>query len=153
MDTEIPQYRSAISDALGRMLPDEGDLRVWLDDDLADREAPEGWVHLVTAREVCFLLLTGRVVELSLDHDLSDDTRFGKGSHVIDFLDDQHGTFGRSLWPRDGITLHTGNSYGRDAMASAIETQAGKYLDVVKSMTPGTKPHFDFRRRASTADR
>src|SRR5438874_494847 len=64
---DIPQYRSTVQDALGRPIPDEGELKVWLDDDVEDRAAPEGWTHLVTAREVCFLLLTGRVVELSLD--------------------------------------------------------------------------------------
>src|SRR3954454_15096453 len=105
--TQVPQYRSAAQDALGRVIPDEGDLRVWLDDDLIDGRAPEGWLHLITAREVCFLLLTGRVVELSLDHDLSDDTRFGKGVHVIDFLDQQHGEHGLAMWPSDGITPHT----------------------------------------------
>ena len=94
MVEEIGQYRSAVTDALGRVIPDEGDLRVWLDDELEDRKAPEGWVHLVTAREVCFLLLTGRVVQLSLDHDLSDDIRYGRGDQVIDFLDDQQGQFG-----------------------------------------------------------
>ena len=62
---------STLKDALGRAIPDEGPLRVWLDDDLEDRRAPEGWVHLISAREAAWALLTGRVVELSLDHDLS----------------------------------------------------------------------------------
>jgi len=144
----IPQYRSAVSDALGRVIPDEGDLRVWLDDDLVDRTAPERWVHLVTAREVCFLLLTGRVVELSLDHDLMDDVRFGRGSHVIDFLDDQAGRCGRSLWPRDGIALHTANSSGRDAMERAIRSRAQLHVNVERTHTSGGKPLFLFTARA-----
>lgn len=130
------------------MIPDEGELRVWLDDDLEDREAPEGWIHLISARETCFLLLTRRVVELSLDHDLSDDQRYGKGAQVIDFLDDQHGQHGRWLWPRDGITLHTANSPGRDDMARAIARRTGAYLDVIETFTSGTHPHFDFRPRS-----
>jgi len=62
MSETVEQYRSAVTDALGRVIPDEGELRVWLDDDVRNRTAPEGWLHLITAREVCFLLLTGRVV-------------------------------------------------------------------------------------------
>lgn len=147
MTNEIPQYRSAVTDAVGRVIPDDGDLRVWLDDDVVEREAPEGWTHLITAREVCFLLITGRVVELSLDHDLSDDQRYGKGVQVIDFLDDQQGQHGRSLWPRNGITLHTGNSHGRDSMSRAIRERAGEYFEVMVSYTSTTKPHFDFRAR------
>lgn len=30
----MPAYRSAITDALGRPIPDEGPLRVWLDEEL-----------------------------------------------------------------------------------------------------------------------
>ena len=143
---EIAQYRSPISDALGRMIPDEGELKVWLDDDLIERGAPAGWVHLITAREVCFLLLSGRVVELSLDHDLGDaeGERFGRGEQVIDFLDHQAGAHDRNLWPRDGITLHTSNANGRDRMARAIEAQASKHVVVTRSVTAGGKPRFEF---------
>ena len=34
-------------------------LRVWLDDDLVDRAAPDGWMQVTTAREAIELLLTG----------------------------------------------------------------------------------------------
>ena len=122
---------------------------MWLDDDVVDRRAPAGWVHFVTAREVCFLLLSGRVVELSLDHDLGNDTLFGRGPQVIDFLVDQHGQFDRDLWPRDGITLHTANSSGRDAVELVIQERAGKYYEVEKSYRWGTCPHFDFKSRPS----
>lgn len=144
MADAIAQYRSAITDALGRVIPDRGDLRVWLDDNLIDRAAPDGWIHCVTAREVCFLMLTGRIVELSLDNDLDGDVRHGLGHQVIDFIVEQEGVFGRSFWPRDGITLHTANSDERDAMARAIVTNAGKQFLVTKSFGPGTQPHFDF---------
>ena len=49
---------STLKDALGRPIPDEGPLRVWLDDDLEDRRAPEGWIHLISAREAAWVLLT-----------------------------------------------------------------------------------------------
>jgi hypothetical protein len=140
----LPAYRSAIFDALGRPIPDEGELRVWLDDDLVDRRAVDGWVHLVTAREVCFALLTGRVVELSLDHDLSDDRRFGKGRQVIDFIEEQQEVHGRSLWPRDGIRIHTANPAGRKQMAETIRSRASKHLEVEESVEGG-QPRFRFR--------
>jgi hypothetical protein len=149
----MPQYRSAVTDALGRTIPDDGPLRVWLDDDTDDRAAPEGWVHLVTVREVCFLLLTERVVELSLDHDLGDDHRFGRGSHVIDFLDEQQGVAGRSLWPRDGVTLHTANSGGRDQMERAIVACAGRHFRVVKTYVRGSQPRFTFEPSGSDQGR
>ena len=44
-------------------------MRVWLDD---QRPAPEGWVRCHTVEQVKDLLLTGRVVDLALDHDLGD---------------------------------------------------------------------------------
>jgi hypothetical protein len=141
-----PGSRPAITDALGRPIPLEGELHVWLDDDLEDRQADPEFIHLISAREVCFLLLTGRVVELSLDHDLSDDTRFGKGIEVIDFLDEQHGVAGRDLWPRGGITLHTANPGGREAMARAIESIERRHgLVVKKSFTAGNKPRFEIQ--------
>jgi hypothetical protein len=146
--TDIPQYRSAVYDALGRVIPDDGELRVWLDDDLEDRAAPEGWLHLITAREVCFLLLTGRIVELSLDNDLSDDQRYGKGTQVVDFLDDQFGAGdGRFLWPRDGLSVHSANPEARDTMVRAIRSRANRGLEVVESRTPGNKPLFRFAER------
>ncbi len=89
MPEAVAQYRSAITDALGRVIPDRGELRVWLDDNLEDRSAPEGWIHCVTAREVCFLMLTGRIVELSLDNDLDGDVRHGLGHQVIDLIVEQ----------------------------------------------------------------
>lgn len=55
--------RTALRDALNRPIPAEGPLRVWLDDDVDNRAAPDGWVHVITAREACMLLVTGRVTE------------------------------------------------------------------------------------------
>ena len=72
-----------------------GDLRVWLDDDLENRAAPAGWIHVTTAREAISLLDTERVVELSLDHDLGDDERFGRGTDVVDYLAEQQEIHGR----------------------------------------------------------
>ncbi len=149
-ETEVVNYRSALKDALGNRIPLEGELRVWLDDDLVTRRAPEGWVHLRTAREVCLILLSGRVVEISLDNDLDNepgsDAEFGTGYQVIDFLEEMHAVHDRPLWPRDGATLHTGNSSGRERMERAIENlERSVGVEVEHSFNQNTQPRYRFR--------
>lgn len=134
-------YKSAIKDFVGRPVPPDGDLRVWLDDDPVDREAPDGWVHVRSAREACFALLSGRVVELSLDNDLNnacvqqgdseaeiqkkteraDENLFGSGFQVLDFLEEQHFSCDNPLWPRDGIAFHTANASAEKRMIRSVE--------------------------------
>lgn len=131
-------YKSAIKDLLGRPIPHEGELRVWLDDDPVDRKAPEGWIHLRSAREVCFLLLTGRVVELSLDNDLNNDENddeFGSGFQVLDFLEEQHFSANNPRWPRDGVAIHSANTNAVERMVRTIEAvcrRDGITYEVVK---------------------
>lgn len=145
--TEEIYYRSAIKDFIGRPVPPEGELRIWLDDDPIDREAPEGWVHVRSVREACFALLSGRVVELSLDNDLNNPREsedvFGTGYQVIDFLEEQQVVAGIFLWPRDGIVLHTANTQGRERMARSFEPlKRDPDLSVKEERTPGGKPRF-----------
>lgn len=154
MNEEI-NYRAAIKDFVGRPIPPDGELRVWLDDDPVDRKAPEGWVHVRSAREACFLLLSGRVVELSLDNDLNnacihpddseaeietknrqaDENLFGSGFQVLDFLEDQHFGSNNPLWPRDGIAFHTANGSAEGRMIRTVEAvgrREGVTLEVVR---------------------
>jgi hypothetical protein len=126
--------------------PEPDEVRVWLDDDLVDRKAPEGWVQATTAWDAIELLRTGRVVELSLDHDLSDDARFGRGIDVVDFIAHQQEVYGKELWPRDGIGLHTANPSGRDAMARTIRRYAEKAGLTVHESRAGGQPKFTFER-------
>lgn len=140
---------STLKDALGRPIPDEGPLRVWLDDDLEVRRAPEGWIHVISAREAAWVLLTGRVIELSLDHDLSEAGEaevYGKGAQVIDFLDYMHGTGVLTDWPADGISLHSGNAGGRDVMARALRTMGRRHGVEVTEESHGGQPTFRFGR-------
>lgn len=130
------------TDSLGRV--PSGKIRLWLDDDVVDRAAPEGWVHVQTAEAACLWLLTGRVAEMSLDHDLGSDEICGRGMDVVDFLDQQWVVAGQSLWPEDGITLHTANPYGRDMMARAILRAAARSCRVQEECTPGGKRRFLF---------
>jgi hypothetical protein len=121
-------------------------VRVWLDDDLVDRAAPEGWRHVTTAWDAIELLESGEVVELSLDHDLGDDERFGRGIDVVDRLVVLHVVHGRDLWPRDGISLHTANPVGRENMARAIRAGCRRCGIRFAETRPGGQPHFEFER-------
>jgi hypothetical protein len=100
---------------------------------------------VTTAWDAIDLLRSGRVVELSLDHDLGDDERNGRGTDVVDFIAEEQEVRGRVLWPRDGIRLHTGNAYGRDAMRRTIRRYA-QLGDVGfhESLSIGGKPVFRF---------
>ena len=101
-------------------------LRVFLDEDLHNRRAPEGWLHVRTAQEAIALLDTGRVVELSLDHDLGDDLEFGTGRDVVRWLVEQSEVNGRDLWPNESIAVHSSNfSYGGQAMVGDIDRYCG----------------------------
>lgn len=95
-------------------------MRIWLDD---FREAPPGWVRAFTPEEVIGLLRTGRVTELSLDHDLGLRTATGErtGYDVLLWLEGEVGS-GRWTAPLPGITIHTGNPVGRVRMARVLRT-------------------------------
>jgi len=63
-----------------------GAMKVYLDD---ERQTPEGWERTYTAGATIELLTTGRVTELSLDHDLGLDPRFGNGYDVLGWIEEQ----------------------------------------------------------------
>jgi hypothetical protein len=128
-------------------LAGRGELRVWLDDDLDNRRAWEGWVHVTTAGQAIALIDSGRVIELSLDNDLADDELHGQGKHVVDFICEQQHLHGRLLWPRDGITLHTANPDARDQMTRAIERYASEHVRVRRTMSPSGNRQFHFTPR------
>lgn len=129
-----------------------GELRVWLDDLLDDRAAPEGWVQVTTAHAAIALLRTGRVIELSLDHDLGDDDVAGRGVDVVDFLAEEQELRGGDLWPRDGITIHSANPAGREQMARTITRYAGELHRVRSTITATGKPRFEFLKRPTATD-
>jgi hypothetical protein len=116
----------------------EGPLRIWVDDDLEDRAPTDGWLQVATAWEAIALLATGRVIELSLDHDLAGDAANGRGVDVVDWLAER-ASEGRPAWPHS-ITLHTANPYGRDDMARVIRRHAPVARE---SLSPGGKPVFE----------
>lgn len=95
-------------------LPSPQGLRVFLDD---ERPTPEGWVRTYWPDEVIALLESGRVVELSLDHDLGDDER-GTGYDVILWLEEAVVLRGFSP-PK--VHVHSANAVARLRMQAGIE--------------------------------
>lgn len=82
-------------------------MRLWIDD---LRPAPEGWYWAKTSAEALLVIRTGRVKEVSFDHDLGgDDTT----RPVILWMSE----FGR--WP-ERVYIHSANPVGRDWMEGMI---------------------------------
>ena len=107
-----------------------------------DAGGPNRWTLVTTAPEAIRVLDSGSVVELSLDHDLGDDERYGRGVDVVDWLAEQQEVHGRALWPRDGIAIHSANPHGRETMARTIERYAGP---THRSVTQGGTLRLTFR--------
>jgi len=92
------------------------EIRVWLDD---LRPAPDDWLHAHSAHEAIALLESGRVTEISLDHDLGDDQRFGTGYGVCVWIEEQVALHG---FEPPVMRIHSANSVGRQRMQRAIES-------------------------------
>lgn len=88
-------------------------INVFLDD---ERSAPEGWVRVRWPDEAIALLETGKVMSISLDHDLGDDTR-GTGYDVLLWIEEAVATQ-RFIPPL--ITIHSANPSARIKMALAV---------------------------------
>jgi hypothetical protein len=98
-------------------------LKVWLDDVLDEpaRRPPEGWVGVKTPAEAIELLKTGRVVELSLDHDLGvfdENGREETGYDVLLWIEEQVAVHG--FIPPSVMKAHSSNSSAHDKMLRAI---------------------------------
>ncbi|NOJ79169.1 cyclic-phosphate processing receiver domain-containing protein [Myxococcus xanthus] len=88
-------------------------MKVYLDD---ERATPYGWVRVWWPEEAIALLASGQVTELSLDHDLGDDTH-GTGYDVLLWLEEAVATRG-FVPPR--VQVHSANSSARQKMMLAI---------------------------------
>ena len=92
-------------------------MRIYLDD---ERETPDGWVRVFWPDEAIALLKSGRVEEISLDHDLGDDER-GTGYDVLLWLEEQVVVNG---FRPPKIRVHSANSSARHKMEAAIDSIA-----------------------------
>lgn len=100
-------------------------IKVYLDD---NRPTPPGWVRCYWPNEVIKLLKTGRVGELSLDHDLGNDAR-GTGYDVILWLEEAVATRGFNP-PR--IAVHSANPSARQKMEAGIRS-INRFYDRMKA--------------------
>jgi hypothetical protein len=73
--------------------------RIWLDPDLHDAQAPEGWIQARTPGEAIQLLDAYDVIALSIGGQSDPST-------ITDWLIEQAETAGRGRWPHEQISLH-----------------------------------------------
>lgn len=90
-------------------------LKVWLDD---VRPTPPGWVHARWPEDAIRYLKTGRVVAISLDHDLGDDTH-GTGYDVVTWIEEQ--VFLHGFTPPEIMNVHSDNAAGASKMRHGID--------------------------------
>jgi len=88
-------------------------MKVFLDD---ERTTPDGWVRVFWPEEAITLLCTGKVVELSLDHDLGDDEH-GTGYDVVLWIEEAVALRG---FDPPLIRVHSANSSAREKMEAGI---------------------------------
>jgi hypothetical protein len=88
-------------------------MKVFLDD---ERMTPEGWTRVYWPDEAIALLKTGKVEEISLDHDLGDDER-GTGYDVVLWIEEAVATQD-FVPPR--MKVHSANSSARQKMEMGI---------------------------------
>lgn len=91
-------------------------MKVYLDD---ERETPLGWFRTYTPYETINCLKSGRVTELSLDHDLGDDEMIGTGYDVVLWIEEQVHT-NNFVPPK--MKVHSANSSARSKMEAGIKS-------------------------------
>lgn len=88
-------------------------MKVYLDD---ERSTPDGWTRVYWPDQAIELLKTGQVVEISLDHDLGDDSR-GTGYEVVLWIEEQVAVHG-FVPPR--MRVHSANVSAWTKMENGI---------------------------------
>ena len=94
-------------------------MKVYLDD---ERETPEGWERVYWPEEAIALLETGKVIEISLDHDLGDDNH-GTGYDVVLWIEEA--VFTKGFIP-PLMKVHSANSSARQKMELGIANIVNK---------------------------
>lgn len=88
-------------------------MKVYLDD---ERPVPVGWIGVRWPEEAIEILKTGKVTDISLDHDLGDDDH-GTGYDVILWIEEAVAT---AQFKPPAITVHSANPSARQKMESGI---------------------------------
>lgn len=89
-------------------------IRIYLDD---ERPTPPGWTRVYWPDEAIELLKTGRVTDISLDHDLGDDER-GTGYDVVLWIEEAVVVNG---FNPPLIKVHSANISARKKMEQGIK--------------------------------
>lgn len=109
-------------------------IKVWLDDkDTGNRAKPPHYdIHVKTAWEAIKLLKNKNVEEISLDHDLGDDEKYGTGYDVAKFIEEEAYKYKQNNSegiPPLIIKIHSDNSVGVANMKMAIKN-AYKFWEI-----------------------
>jgi len=96
-------------------------VKVWLDDRRSPYPEPGGWIWVRTPAEAIELLGTGKVTELSLDHDLGlmDGERELTGYDVVVWIERAVATEG--FVPPPTIRVHSANVSAAAKMLRGID--------------------------------
>jgi hypothetical protein len=105
---------------------DPSETKIFLDD---VRPAPPGWTRAYWPEDVIELLKTGKVTDLSLDHDLGDDAH-GTGYDVLQWLEKAVAI--ENFRPIPNIVVHSANSPAKLRMEAAIKS-IQRYKDTKKT--------------------
>ena len=99
-----------------------GEMKLWLDDLRPPwRYGYIGWEWAKTADEAIAFLKTGKVTQASLDHDLSEKATLGDWSDEMTGYDVVLWMEENSVFPPDGVTIHSLNPAGANRMKLALE--------------------------------
>lgn len=89
-------------------------MKLWLDD---IRLPPPGWLWVKTAPKAILALKEMNFDEVSLDHDLGEDSEAGCGYDVVLYLEEQ-AALGNHV--PSTISVHSANPVGRNRMEQGI---------------------------------
>ena len=89
-------------------------MKLWLDD---ERQAPEGWIWEKDPWAVIDMIASGKVTDISLDHDLGAETT---GYTVLASLESM--VVRNIIEKVPGIKIHTANPIGLERMERAVKS-------------------------------
>lgn len=90
-------------------------MKIYLDD---ERKTPEGWIRVYWPEEAIKYLKSGKVTEISLDHDLGDDDH-GTGYDVVLWIEEAVIT---QAFKPPKILVHSANPSAKQKMELGIRS-------------------------------
>lgn len=92
-------------------------MKIFLDD---ERPTPDGYHRVYNAHDAIYFLKQGKVSEISLDHDLGDETIFGTGYDVLLWIEVE--VFQNHKFVPPKMYVHSANPPAKKRMLAAIES-------------------------------